>query len=116
MSRPQNKNKADDALSDPKNMVHLISKEGHEFIVDYGCACVSKLIKTTLEGGGKEGVHVVDGNRITFEDIPTDVLEKAIQYFYYKTRYDNDPDRRPKFEVPPMMALQLMMAAKTLQC
>lgn len=42
------------------------------------------------------------------------LLEKAIQYFYYKHRYDNDPDNRPAFNVPPEMALDLMLVANYL--
>lgn len=44
------------------------------------------------------------------------LLEKAIQYFYYKNRYDGDPDHRPGFHVPPDMALDLIHVANQLQC
>ena len=43
-------------------------------------------------------------------------LEKAVQYFYFKRRYDNDPDHRPEFHVPPEMALELIKVATMLQC
>ena len=48
---------------------------------------------------------------IHLPSIDAPVLEKAIQYFHYKYRYDNDPDNRPPFQVPPEMALDLMLVA-----
>jgi hypothetical protein len=43
------------------------------------------------------------------------VVEKVIQYLYYKLRYDHDPDSRPPFIVEPEIALNLMVAAHHLE-
>ncbi|KAJ9461936.1 Transcription elongation factor B polypeptide 1 [Diplonema papillatum] len=43
------------------------------------------------------------------------ILEKAIQYVY-NLRYDNNPDDRPDFDVPPPIALDLMIVASYLGC
>lgn len=40
-----------------------------------------------------------------------EVLEKMIQYFYYKTRWDKNPDERPAFHIDPTLALNLMVCS-----
>eukprot|EP01012_Entosiphon_sulcatum_P018641 TRINITY_DN2339_c0_g1_i1.p1 TRINITY_DN2339_c0_g1~~TRINITY_DN2339_c0_g1_i1.p1 ORF type:complete len:115 (+),score=10.02 TRINITY_DN2339_c0_g1_i1:87-431(+) len=97
---------------DPSSVIRLISRDGCEFIVDRSCALISKTIKAMLTAGNfheqKEGV-------IQLPSIDSHLLEKAIQYFYYKHRYDNDPDHRPNFPVPPEIALDLMLVAHYLE-
>jgi len=56
-----------------------LSAEGHEFIVDRKCACVSKTIEAMLAGGFTESK-----GEIKFPEISTNILEKVIQYLYYK--------------------------------
>jgi transcription elongation factor B subunit 1 len=106
---------------DATQMVRLIAKDGSEYVLHRNCATVSKTIKTMLVtaaatlpqntgalllplGGQSENV-------VNLPTVPSDLLEKAIQYFHYKYRYDNDPDNRPTFHVPPEMALDLMLVA-----
>eukprot|EP00760_Papus_ankaliazontas_P034143 PhM_4_TR7007/c0_g1_i1/m.39544/K03872/TCEB1; transcription elongation factor B, polypeptide 1 len=110
----ENENAVPDTF-DPNGLVKLVSRDGHVFHVDQTCAKVSRLLKAALEGASREGVRIED-DRFVLEEIPAAVLEKAIQYFYYKVRYDHDPDNRPDFIVAPTMALDLMLAAKQLQC
>jgi methionine-R-sulfoxide reductase len=42
------------------------------------------------------------------------VLEKVVQYFYYKMRYTNHPGHLPEFKIEPELALELLMAANYL--
>ena len=42
------------------------------------------------------------------------VLEKTVQYFYYKLRHTNSPGPLPEFKIEPEQALELLMAANFL--
>ncbi|GAB5035344.1 transcription elongation factor polypeptide 1 [Nannochloropsis oceanica] len=96
---------------EPSKYIKLISAEGHEFIVDRKCACVSKTIEAMLAGGFTESK-----GEIKFPEISTNILEKVIQYLYYKVRYTNSNSKVPDFKLEPEMALELLMAANFLDC
>lgn len=105
---------------DASQMVTLISNEGHEFFVDKRCIVCS----TTL----KEKLHEGETN-IVLDNIDTESLEKVcggnnnhynfffqiIEYFYYKLRYDHEPENRPEFVIKPSLALKLAVAAHALK-
>lgn len=91
--------------------VKLISAEGHEFFVDRRCAMVSGTIKSMLSGQFAES-----RGEIRFPEIPAIVLEKVIQYLYYKVRYSNSSQRVPDFEIDPALALDLLTVANYLDC
>ncbi len=91
--------------------VKLISAEGHEFIVDRRCAMVSGTIKRMLTGQFAES-----RGEVRFPEIPGVILEKVLQYLYYKVRYTNSVMRVPDFEVEPEISLELLMAANYLDC
>mmetsp|Transcript_24366 Transcript_24366/g.73126 ORF Transcript_24366/g.73126 Transcript_24366/m.73126 type:complete len:127 (+) Transcript_24366:196-576(+) len=103
----------DAAVADaqPSPYVKLISAEGHEFFVDRKCAQTSGTIKAMLSGQFTES-----SGEIRFPEISTPILEKVIQYFYYKIRYTNSQVRIPEFNIEPEMALELLMAANFLDC
>jgi elongin-C len=92
-------------------MIKLISGEGHEFFVDRRCAMVSGTIKAMLSGQFAES-----RGEVRFPEIPGVVLERVIQYLYYKVRYTHSTQRVPNFEVEPEIALELLMASNYLDC
>eukprot|EP01090_Pellita_catalonica_P001830 TRINITY_DN1155_c0_g1_i1.p1 TRINITY_DN1155_c0_g1~~TRINITY_DN1155_c0_g1_i1.p1 ORF type:complete len:102 (+),score=16.02 TRINITY_DN1155_c0_g1_i1:78-383(+) len=92
--------------------VKLISADGHEFIVDRKAAMVSGTIKSMLSGPGSF-LEEAQGE-INFREISTPILEKVIQYFYYKLRYTNSTTEIPEFPIEPEIALELLMAANFL--
>jgi transcription elongation factor B subunit 1 len=117
------------------DFVTLISKEGHVFILERKCACVSKLIRAyvgtpsnsaTEEPQDSNLVPAVSSPDVTwdatspsvvrFPFIAANHLEKAVQYFYYRVKYENNPDQRTDFHVAPEMALDLIKVATLLQC
>lgn len=51
---------------------------------------------------------------INFREISTPILEKVIQYFYYKLKYTNSTTEIPEFPIEPEIALELLMAANFL--
>ena len=91
----------------PKNTVKLVSREGFEFVVDYKAACVSNTIRNMLSSQGEwestRSPHAsivmasitagtfteTELGEVKFPEIPTPILEKVCQYFYYKLRYQN---------------------------
>ncbi|CAK4122961.1 unnamed protein product [Aphanomyces euteiches] len=100
--------------SDPSSQVDyvkLISAEGQEFYVVRKCAMVSGTIKAMLTGHFSESK-----GEVRFPDISAPILEKIIQYFYFKVRYSNSNARLPDFTIEPEIALELLMAANYLDC
>jgi transcription elongation factor B subunit 1 len=51
---------------------------------------------------------------IEFEAISTPVLEKVIQYFYYKRKYDHTPPPIPAFKISLEEVVALLLAANFL--
>eukprot|EP00761_Pharyngomonas_kirbyi_P014586 gb/GECH01014616.1/.p1 GENE.gb/GECH01014616.1/~~gb/GECH01014616.1/.p1 ORF type:complete len:119 (+),score=43.90 gb/GECH01014616.1/:1-357(+) len=94
---------------DASQMISIFSKDGYEFVVDKRVAMVSNTIKAMLTGIG-EFKEQQEG-KIYFDEMETNILEKVIQYFHYKCKYDEDPQNRPDFKIDPEIALELMMAA-----
>ncbi|KAK7232404.1 transcription elongation factor B [Aureococcus anophagefferens] len=123
---------SDDVKQTP--YVKLISAEGHEFWVDRKCANTSGTIKAMLSGPRGQrparasrrppatqrpraaGQFTESSGEIKFPEISTPILEKVIQYFYYKLRYTNSQVRIPEFQIDPEMALELLMASNFLDC
>ncbi|CAM9857937.1 unnamed protein product [Phaeothamnion confervicola] len=91
--------------------VKLISADRAVFWVDRKCAMVSGTVRAMLQGSFAES-----SGEILFGEINTPVLEKVIQYMYYKVRYTNSTVRIPEFEIEPELALELLMAANFLDC
>lgn len=55
------------------------------------------------------------GGKVQLRDISSQILEKVIQYFYFKLKYTNTTSERiPEFNIEPEIALELLMAANFL--
>lgn len=97
--------------NEPKEMITLVSSDGFEYLVDKRCLKYSKTIKTLLSGMYKEN----EEKRIHFDEIKSNILEKVIQYCYFKQRFDFDPANRKEFKIEPEISIQLMLAAQYLE-
>lgn len=117
----------------PATYVRLVSREGHEFLVDRECAKVSRLIKHYLNSqqqGGSGGSAPASVKEVVMDEYQQEgamtvvrfpytsaqLLEKTVQYFYFKHRYESDPENRPQFHVPFEIAVDLIKVATLLQC
>jgi elongin-C len=80
-------------------------------VIDRRCALISGTIKAMLTSQFAESK-----GEIRFPDIHTAVLEKVIQYLYFKARYTNSNKRVPDFIIEPEICLELTLAANYLQC
>ncbi|AOW00218.1 BTB/POZ protein [Yarrowia lipolytica] len=89
--------------------VGLISSDGHEFWITKEAACVSKVLKPMVQGDGH--FRETLDNKIPLQDIPHDVAEKLCEYLYYSLKYKDQVSDIPEFEIPPEMALELLVAA-----
>mmetsp|Transcript_80688 Transcript_80688/g.121268 ORF Transcript_80688/g.121268 Transcript_80688/m.121268 type:complete len:102 (+) Transcript_80688:101-406(+) len=96
-----------------KIYVKLVSAEGHEFFLDRDIAmAASTTIRTMLEGQFREA----QDNIIRFPDITGYILERVVRYLHYKSQYTNASMRIPDFTIEPEVALELLIAAKYLDC
>ena len=99
--------------SDSPSYVKLVSAEGHEFIMDREIAiAASQTIRIMLEGSFREA----QDNMIRLPDISGYILEKVVQYLHYKAQHSNSENRIPEFMIEPELALELLIAAKYLDC
>lgn len=94
-----------------KNYVCLISKEGHKFTVPRECVMASGVIRGLLTGPGPWRDSNGPMPHIMFETIQSVHLEKMIQYFMYKKRYDQTPPPLPPFKVEIDSAVMLLLAS-----
>ena len=114
--------------------VKLISAEGHEFLMARDVAIAhSKTIRLMLEGSFREA----HDNVIRFPDLAGYTLERVVKYLHYKAQYSNSTSRIPEFVsvalgksvcallttfvvaihvIEPEVALELLLAAKYLDC
>ena len=91
--------------------VKLIASDGSEIYIDRRAAMVSGTIKAMLSGPGD---FTESKGEIKFPDISAKILEKTVQYFYYKLKYTDHPGPLPEFKIEPEYALELLMAANFL--
>lgn len=98
---------------DATTYVKLVSEEGHEFFMDREIAiAASQTIRLMLEGSFKEA----QDNIIQLPAISGYILEKVVQYLHYKCQHSNSESRIPEFPIEPELALELLIAAKYLDC
>ena len=99
--------------------IKLQSAEGHIFIIDRDAA--KKASSTIANMFAPEIIEIAsDGGSshpVILGDISTRILEKVCSYFYYKKRYAKVVNEKiPDFDIPPEIALELLMAANFLDC
>jgi len=93
--------------------VKLISSEGAEFFLEKRVATAgSATMRAMLDGNFRESEDSV----IRFPEISGRVLEKVIQYLYYKEQNSHSKNRIAEFPIEPEIALELLVAANYLAC
>lgn len=95
------------------NFVKLISSSNHIFYVEKKVAMVSGMIRATLQ---TTAFQESESQEISFPELDTPVLEKVIEYFHYKHRYNNSRVPIPEFQIAPDMAIDVLIAANYLEC
>jgi transcription elongation factor B subunit 1 len=101
------------STSENVQYVKLVSAEGHEFFLDKEVAISSsKTIRLMLEGSFREA----QDNVIRLPDLAGYVLERVVKYMHYKAQYRDSTARIPEFIIEPEVAMELIIAAKYLDC
>jgi Skp1 family, tetramerisation domain len=98
--------------------VRLVSSEGHDFFVEKNIVINgSKTIRTMLDkDSGDHVFREAVENTIRFPDISAYILERVLRYLHYKAQYSRSTSRIPEFVIEPESALELLLAAKYLDC
>lgn len=101
---------------DVPQYVKLVSGDGQEFFVERECALLSGTIRAMLEGPGNGVTREEQEQTLPFRDISGPVLEKVVQYFYYKRKYQKVSlaQDTPEFVIDPKIVLELLMASNFL--
>ena len=95
--------------------VKLVAKDGYEFFVERECAMVSGTIRALLENPGNVLREQKD-LEVQCQSISAPILERVIQYFYYKQKYQNAAFgvEVPEFVIEPEIAIDVLSAANYL--
>ncbi|KAK9463139.1 BTB/POZ protein [Lipomyces oligophaga] len=95
--------------STEREYVLLVSSDGYEFSILRSAAMISG----TLRGMLSESSNFVEArqNRVELHGISGVLLEKVCEYLYYNLKHQNNPGTFPSFDVPPEMALELLVTA-----
>jgi transcription elongation factor B subunit 1 len=72
----------------------------------------SETMKAMLEGGFSES----ENNVVRFPEIQGPILEKVVEYLYYKDKYRKSTGQIPEFVIEPEIALELLVASNYLNC
>ncbi|CAZ85799.1 unnamed protein product [Tuber melanosporum] len=91
-----------------ENSVLLVSNDNHTFILRKSSVMISPAIKSMLDK--KSNFEEAQFNRVVFKNMNGVVLEKVCEYFYYREKYRDATDV-PDMEIPPELALELLMVA-----
>eukprot|EP00933_Yihiella_yeosuensis_P074483 TRINITY_DN83435_c0_g1_i1.p1 TRINITY_DN83435_c0_g1~~TRINITY_DN83435_c0_g1_i1.p1 ORF type:complete len:116 (+),score=28.72 TRINITY_DN83435_c0_g1_i1:69-416(+) len=91
--------------------IKLISADGHEFYLDrliaYECDTFRKMVE---KDGFKEGMT----NEIQLPTITGKLLEKVVEYLYFKYKYTDSKVAIPEFPLDDEVVLDLLIVANYL--
>jgi len=89
--------------------VNLYSSDGHRFVLDewiaMECETFKKMLKFENQGGDTKELKL---------DIKAKLLEKVIEYLYYKYKYTDSRETIPDFPIDDDCVLDLLMVANYL--
>jgi len=95
------------------DFIKMKSNEGHEFILGFQEAVQSETIFDIFNmHTSVEAMH----NELRFSLLSTNILEKIVEYFYYKSRFSNGfSGPIPQFQIDNTDAFRLLSASKFLR-
>merc|ERR1712196_645011 len=95
---------------EPRQLVKLISAEGHEFIIQREAAMASGTIKNMLSA---PGVALEASSEIKLPEVSAEALDKICQHFHNKMKHAKTGSA-PQLEIEPELAVELVLAANYL--
>ncbi|CDO56682.1 similar to Saccharomyces cerevisiae YPL046C ELC1 Elongin C [Geotrichum candidum] len=87
--------------------VTLVSSDGFSFVVLREAALVSGTLRGMLSG---TGFVESTSNIVKLPNISGILLEKVCEYLYFNLKYKNKTGV-PQFEIPPELALEMLVVA-----
>jgi len=91
---------------------HYYSSDGYEFFADMECVQASGMIQNITQSPTPWMEMKGKIPQIKLEAINGHILEKVVQYFYFKRRYNNTPQAvEPDFPIPVEDLIPMMMAS-----
>jgi transcription elongation factor B subunit 1 len=90
----------------------LMSNDGYQFVLERRTAMISQKIRNMLYGAGN--FEEVQTKTIRLP-IRASILERIIEYWHYRSQYSDHIDQLPRFEINPVIALELLQMADYLQ-
>jgi len=97
------------------NLVKLVSNDGFEFIVPRKIAMISGTLRALLNSRGQWLENAGAMPTIELEPLNAPVLEKVIQYLFYKEQYENAVPPIPPFKLETDSIVSVLIAANYLQ-
>eukprot|EP00811_Abedinium_folium_P016410 NODE_25349_length_590_cov_3.665227.p2 GENE.NODE_25349_length_590_cov_3.665227~~NODE_25349_length_590_cov_3.665227.p2 ORF type:complete len:109 (-),score=35.40 NODE_25349_length_590_cov_3.665227:163-489(-) len=91
--------------------VKLISAEGHHFYLDRCIAFECDTFKKMIE---HEQMKEAQSNEIRLPTITAKLLEKVIEYLYYKYKYTESKITIPEFHIDDDIVLDLLLVSNYL--
>ncbi|KAK9480793.1 BTB/POZ protein [Lipomyces japonicus] len=93
-----------------KEYVLLVSSDGFEYSILRSAALVSGTLRGML-GQSPSVFAEARENRVVLPNISGILLEKVCEYLYYNLKNASNPGVIPEFDVPPELALELLVAS-----
>eukprot|EP00397_Hematodinium_sp_SG-2012_P068390 GEMP01110776.1.p1 GENE.GEMP01110776.1~~GEMP01110776.1.p1 ORF type:complete len:116 (+),score=15.69 GEMP01110776.1:42-350(+) len=91
--------------------ISIYSSDGHEFLIDEKIALECETFKKMLaQDSMKEG----QCREIRLNNVRAKLLEKVIEYLYFKHRYTDSTDTIPEFPIEEDCVLDLLIVANYL--
>ena len=91
--------------------VQIVSCDGHEFFLDRKIAFECEVLKKMYDSSLQEGQE----GKITMQNVTGRILEKVLEYLYYKFKYTDCQGPIPEFQIDDEVVLDLLIAANYLQ-
>eukprot|EP00561_Arcocellulus_cornucervis_P000760 CAMPEP_0185813652 /NCGR_PEP_ID=MMETSP1322-20130828/12057_1 /TAXON_ID=265543 /ORGANISM="Minutocellus polymorphus, Strain RCC2270" /LENGTH=101 /DNA_ID=CAMNT_0028510333 /DNA_START=71 /DNA_END=376 /DNA_ORIENTATION=- len=98
---------------DSPKYVKLISATGTEVHCERAVAISAS---ATMAAMLTSSMREAEENVVRLPDISGPILEKVVQYMYYKHESSSSTGRLPEFPIEPEIALELLVAANYLNC
>ncbi len=91
--------------------ITLISSDGFEIVINLQAALISGTLKSMLYNNSNFKFKESLSKKIKLPEINSNLLEKICEYLYYNLKYKDFNGDVPEFDIPPEIALELLVAA-----
>mmetsp|Transcript_624 Transcript_624/g.985 ORF Transcript_624/g.985 Transcript_624/m.985 type:complete len:108 (+) Transcript_624:59-382(+) len=94
--------------------IKITSADGHEFFLDKHVAFECEALKAAYETKRQMGHQ--GRIELKYEDITGRIMQKVIEYLYYKYKWTDTRQPMPEFPIDDDICLDLLLTANFLGC